>query len=128
MSQVLQLGIENLELEMVTARCRGKITRSLVRAVKVPVIYKLAAARWSILESCKAVVKEGAGAVTLMNRYVGFLVDIENARPHLNSKAVLKASGLPLTLRWVSEFHRMYPVSRFWGQMAVTTGRMLFSL
>ncbi len=109
--QASQLGIENLELEMVTAAdVAGKITRSIVRTVKVPVIYKLAAEDRSILESCKAVVKEGAAAVTLMNRYVGFLVDIENARPHLNSKAGIGGPwALPLTLRWVSEFHQMYP-------------------
>ncbi len=109
--QVSQLGLEDTSKELITAAgIAGTIAREVVKAVNVPVIYKVAAEDAEKLETVKSVQDAGVHAVTLMNRYVGFLVDIETGKPHIGSKAGVGGPWmLPLSLRWVSEAYQKYP-------------------
>jgi dihydroorotate dehydrogenase (fumarate)/dihydropyrimidine dehydrogenase (NAD+) subunit PreA len=109
--QVSQLGLSQSEMELVKSHeIAGLIAKSVIGAVSVPVIYKVAAEGHDIIETCRAVKEAGAAGATLINRYVGFLVDIESGKPHLNSMAGVGGPWvLPLTLRWVSQVYRTYP-------------------
>lgn len=97
-----------------------EIAENVVKAVKVPVIYKVAAEDPELLRTAAAVVDAGIDAVTLINRYGTFMVDIENGRPHIDSWAA--AGGpwmLPLSLKWVSRFHQAYPNTTIFGSNGV---------
>lgn len=109
--QVSQLGLENGTMELIKSyEIAEKVTKSITSVVDIPVIYKVAAEDKNILETCLAVKKAGAAAVTLLNRFVGFLVDIETGKPHIGSKGGVGGPWvLPLTLRWISETHQLCP-------------------
>jgi len=99
------------KLDLVTSADIAKYqTESVVKAVSIPVIYKVAADDLDKMATCKAVKSAGAVAVTVMNRYPGFLVDIETGRPVINSWAGVGGPWmLPLSLRWVSRVHQADP-------------------
>ena len=109
--QVSQLGLVDDSMELVKATdIAAIITEKVVEAVDVPIIYKVAAETENILETCRAVKNAGAKAVTLINRHVGFAVDIEKGEPHLMSKAGIGGPWmLPLSLRWVAECYQADP-------------------
>jgi dihydroorotate dehydrogenase (fumarate)/dihydropyrimidine dehydrogenase (NAD+) subunit PreA len=109
--QVSQLGLNQTDMELVKSHeIAGIIAKAVIDAVSVPVIYKVAAEDRDIIETCRAVKEAGAAGVTLINRYVGFLVDIESGKPHLNSMAGVGGPWvLPLSLRWVSQVHKAHP-------------------
>ena len=115
--QVSQLGLDHSDMELVKSHeIAGIIAKAVIDAVKVPVIYKVAAEDHDILETCRAVKEAGAAGVTLINRYVGFLVDIESGKPHLNSMAGIGGPWvLPLSLRWVSQVHKAHPDLSIFG-------------
>lgn len=109
--QVTQLGLDDSSMEYIEShQIAGIITEKITSSVDIPVIYKVGAEDKNILETCHSVRKAGASAVTLINRYVGFLVDIEKGEPHINTKAGVGGPWvLPLTLRWVSESYQNDP-------------------
>jgi len=115
--QVSQLGLSETELELVKSHeIAGIIAKAVASAVSVPVIYKVAAEDRDIIETCRAVKEAGAAGVTLINRYVGFLVDIESGKPHINSMAGVGGPWvLPLSLRWVSQVHKAHPDLAIFG-------------
>lgn len=115
--QVSQLGLSQTDMELVKSHdIAGMIAKAVTDAVSIPVIYKVAAEGHDIIETCRAVKEAGAAGVTLINRYVGFLVDIESGSPHLNSMAGVGGPWvLPLSLRWVSQVHKAHPDLRIFG-------------
>lgn len=81
-----------------------EITRAVARAVKIPVSVKLTPQVADVTEMAKAVKDAGASAVTIINRFVGFCLDIETASPYINGWAGVGGPWVkPLTLRWVSK-------------------------
>lgn len=109
--QVSQLGLDQSDMELVKSHeIAAIITKAVTSAVSIPVIYKVAAEGHDIIETSRAVKEAGASGVTLINRYVGFLVDIETGKPHLNSMAGIGGPWvLPLSLRWVSQVNKACP-------------------
>ncbi len=109
--QVSQLGLTDDSMELVrSSDIAAVITEKIVKSVDIPIIYKVAAENENILETCRAAKNAGAAAVTLINRHVGFAVDIENGVPHLMSKAGIGGPWmLPLSLRWVAECYQGNP-------------------
>jgi dihydroorotate dehydrogenase (fumarate)/dihydropyrimidine dehydrogenase (NAD+) subunit PreA len=82
----------------------SEITHAVVQAVKVPVIVKLTPQVVDVLEMVKAVKSAGASAVTIINRFVGFCLDIETGKPYLHGWAGVGGPWVkPLTLRWISK-------------------------
>jgi dihydroorotate dehydrogenase subfamily 1 len=82
----------------------SEITQAVVKAVKVPVIVKLTPQVADVVEMVKAVKSAGASAVTILNRFVGFCLDIETGKPYLDGWAGVGGPWVkPLTLRWVSK-------------------------
>ncbi len=82
----------------------AEITYAVTRAVKVPVGIKLTPQVTDVVEMVKAVKSAGASSATIINRFVGFALDIETGKPHINGWAGVGGPWVkPLTLRWVSK-------------------------
>jgi len=83
-----------------------EITQAVVEAVKVPVMVKLTPQVADMVEMTKTVKAAGASAVTLTNRFVGFCLDVETAKPYIHGWAGVGGPWVkPLTLRWISKVH-----------------------
>lgn len=61
----------------------GKITRACRRATRLPLWVKLSPNVTDIRDTAKAAEAEGADAVSLVNTFVGMVVDVEKRRPVL---------------------------------------------
>jgi dihydroorotate dehydrogenase subfamily 1 len=81
-----------------------EITYAVTQAVKVPVGVKLTPQVADVVEMVKAVKSAGASSATIINRFVGFALDIETGKPYINGWAGVGGPWVkPLTLRWVSK-------------------------
>jgi len=84
----------------------SEITQTVVQAVKIPVMIKLTPQVADVVEMAKAVKEAGASAVTIINRFVGFCLDIETGKPYIHGWAGVGGPWVkPLTLRWVSKVY-----------------------
>lgn len=119
--QAGQLKVDSSKELVTSSEWAGIIAKSVVDAVSIPVIYKVAAEDPDIKGTCKAVKKSGITAVTLINRFSGFLVDIEKGAPHINSWAGVGGPWmLPLSLKWVSRIHEDDPNYPIFGSNGAT--------
>lgn len=85
------------------------ITRAVAEAVQVPIMIKVTPQVTDLMEFSGRLHKAGADAVTLTNRYLGFIPDIETAKPLIYGWAGAGGPWVkPLTLRWISQIHRQY--------------------
>ncbi|MBM4348960.1 MAG: dihydroorotate dehydrogenase [Deltaproteobacteria bacterium] len=84
----------------------SEITHHVVNAVKIPIIIKLTPQVADVVEMARGVQSSGASAVTIINRFVGFCLDIETGKPYIHGWAGVGGPWVkPLTLRWVSKIH-----------------------
>ncbi|MBM4350165.1 MAG: hypothetical protein FJ106_09815 [Deltaproteobacteria bacterium] len=82
------------------------ITYQVTKSVKIPVIIKLTPQVADVVEMARVVQSAGASAVTIINRFVGFCLDIETGKPHIHGWAGVGGPWVkPLTLRWVSKIY-----------------------
>ncbi|MBS3906004.1 MAG: tRNA-dihydrouridine synthase [Syntrophaceae bacterium] len=82
------------------------ITHQVTRSVKIPVIIKLTPQVADVVDMARAVQSAGGSAVTIINRFVGFCLDIETGRPYIHGWAGVGGPWVkPLTLRWVSKVY-----------------------
>jgi len=82
----------------------SEITYRVTKAVKVPIGVKLTPQVTDVVEMVKAVKSAGASYVTIINRFVGFALDIETGKPYIHGWAGVGGPWVkPLTLRWVSK-------------------------
>lgn len=80
------------------------------QAVSVPLIAKLTPQVTDMVEMARVARDAGASAVTLTNRFMGFAVDPEEARPHIYGWAGVGGPWVkPLSLRWISKTHVAMP-------------------
>lgn len=87
-------------------KAASDITYQVTKAVKIPVIIKLTPQVADVVEMAKAVQSAGASAVTIINRFVGFCLDIETGKPYIHGWAGVGGPWVkPLTLRWVSKIY-----------------------
>jgi dihydroorotate dehydrogenase (fumarate)/dihydropyrimidine dehydrogenase (NAD+) subunit PreA len=85
----------------------SKIVEAVTQNVSIPVIVKLTPQVADMLEMAIAVKEAGASAVTVMNRFVGFCVDVEKAEPYIYGLAGVGGPWMkPLTLRWIYQIYR----------------------
>lgn len=84
----------------------SEITSIVAGSVKIPVVVKLTPQVTSPLEIAKKVKEAGAAAVTVLNRYVGFAVDIDAGKPFIGGAAGVGGPWVKyMVLRWVHEIH-----------------------
>ena len=85
------------------------ITGAVAQAVRVPIMIKVTPQVTDLVEFSGRLMKAGATAVTLTNRFLGFLPDIETAKPLIYGLAGAGGPWVkPLTLRWISQVHCHY--------------------
>jgi dihydroorotate dehydrogenase (fumarate)/dihydropyrimidine dehydrogenase (NAD+) subunit PreA len=63
----------------------AEITRTVVRAVRIPVITKLTPQVNNPTAVAQAVKAAGASGVTVINRFTGFAVNIEEGKPYIST-------------------------------------------
>lgn len=86
-----------------------EITQAVAEAVHVPIMIKVTPQVTDLIEFSGRLHKAGAAAVTLTNRYLGFVPDIETGKPLIYGGAGAGGPWIkPLTLRWISEVHSQY--------------------
>lgn len=90
------------------------ITRRVSEAVKVPVMIKVTPQVTSLVEFAGRLMDNGAKAVTLTNRFIGFVPDIETGKPLIYGRAGVGGPWVkPLTMRWIHD------VRNAWKQRGV---------
>jgi len=86
-----------------------EITNAVAEAVSVPIMIKVTPQVTDLIEFSGSLMKAGAAAVTLTNRFLGFVPDIETGRPFVYGKAGVGGPWIkPLTLRWINEVRAAY--------------------
>jgi len=86
-----------------------EITREVVKAVKIPVMIKVTPQVTDLVLFSELLKKAGASAVTLTNRFIGFVPDIETGKPFIYGQAGAGGPWVkPLTLRWINEVHKAF--------------------
>ena len=82
------------------------IVKAVSESVSIPLIIKLTPQVVDVVEMAKAMQISGAAAVTLINRYVGFVVNAETGKPIILGSAGVGGPWVkPLTLRWIYEVY-----------------------
>lgn len=80
------------------------ITQRVAEALDIPVIIKVTPQVTDLVLFSDMLHKAGAQAVTLTNRFIGFVPDIETGKPQIYGKAGVGGPWTkPLTLRWINE-------------------------
>lgn len=86
-----------------------EITRVVSEAVQVPVMIKVTPQVTDLVEFSGRLVEVGASAVTLTNRFIGFIPDVETGKPLIYGQAGVGGPWIkPLTLRWINEVRAAY--------------------
>ncbi|NQU14822.1 MAG: tRNA-dihydrouridine synthase [Desulfobacteraceae bacterium] len=86
-----------------------EITQAVCEAVNVPIMVKVTPQVTDLVEFSGRLKKAGASAVTLTNRFLGFVPDIETGKPFVYGQAGVGGPWIkPLTLRWISEVRKAY--------------------
>jgi len=84
----------------------AEITSIVTGSIDIPVVVKLTPQVTNLIEVARRVKEAGAAAVTVINRYVGFAVDIETGKPYIGGAAGVGGPWAKyLVLRWVHEIH-----------------------
>lgn len=84
----------------------AEVTEKVVSAVGIPVVVKLTPQVTSVVDVAKSVQEAGAAGVVVINRFVGFAVDIEKGEPYIGGPAGVGGPWVRyLTLRWVHEIY-----------------------
>jgi len=97
-----------------------EITQAVCQAVHVPVMIKVTPQVSSLIDFCGRLKEAGAAAVTLTNRFLGFVPNIETGKPLIYGQAGIGGPWIkPLTLRWVHNIRQEYKDDLF---IAATNG------
>ena len=85
----------------------SEIVSAVTQSVSIPIIVKLTPQVADVVEIARAVKEAGASAVTILNRFVGFCVDVERGEPYIYGTAGVGGPWVkPLNLRWVYQIYR----------------------
>lgn len=86
-----------------------EITQAVCEAVSVPVMIKVTPQVTDLIDFCGRLMKVGAKAVTLTNRFIGFVPDIQTGKPFIYGLAGVGGPWIkPLTLRWIHNIRQAY--------------------
>jgi dihydroorotate dehydrogenase/Pyruvate/2-oxoacid:ferredoxin oxidoreductase delta subunit len=86
-----------------------EITQAVAEAVGVPIMIKVTPQVNDLIAFAGRLKEVGAAAVTLTNRFIGFVPDIETGKPLIYGQAGIGGPWIkPLTLRWINEVRKAY--------------------
>lgn len=95
-------------------RIMAEVTKVVKENSSVPVIMKLTPETADMIPVAKAAKDAGADALTVMNRYMGFSIDIETGRPEIDGFAGVGGPwGKPLALRWIGKITQKVDIPIF---------------
>jgi dihydroorotate dehydrogenase (fumarate)/dihydropyrimidine dehydrogenase (NAD+) subunit PreA len=85
------------------------ITHAVAEALTIPIMIKVTPQVADLVHFTGMLQDAGAAAVTLTNRFLGFVPDIETGRPLIYGQAGVGGPwAKPLTLRWINEVRKAY--------------------
>ncbi len=88
------------------ADATAEVTARMAEAVDIPLMVKLTPEAYNLTEIARAARDAGAASVAVNSRFVGFAVDIDNAKPYLDGPAGIGGPGVKyMTLRWIHDIH-----------------------
>lgn len=86
-----------------------EITQEVSKAVKIPIMIKVTPQVTDLIDFTGRLLEAGAKAVTLTNRFIGFVPDIKTGKPLIYGKAGIGGPWTkPLTLRWIHDVRSVY--------------------
>jgi dihydroorotate dehydrogenase (fumarate)/dihydropyrimidine dehydrogenase (NAD+) subunit PreA len=86
-----------------------EICQAVAEAVSIPVMIKVTPQVTDLVLFAGKLKEAGAAAVTLTNRFIGFVPDIETGRPLIYGKAGIGGPWVkPLTLRWIHDVRQAF--------------------
>jgi dihydroorotate dehydrogenase (fumarate)/dihydropyrimidine dehydrogenase (NAD+) subunit PreA len=86
-----------------------EITAAVADAVDIPIMIKVTPQVSDLVGFSGRLKEAGAAAVTLTNRFIGFIPDIETGRPLIYGQAGVGGPWTkPLTLRWINEVRQAF--------------------
>jgi dihydroorotate dehydrogenase subfamily 1 len=86
-----------------------EITQAVAEAVGVPIMIKVTPQVTDLVHFSGRLIEMGAKAVTLTNRFIGFVPDIDTGKPVIYGQAGIGGPWIkPLTLRWINEVHAKF--------------------
>ena len=84
-----------------------EIVQELMKQVTIPIFIKLTPQQPDLVVTSKAVKAAGAAAVTCLNRFLGFCIDIEKEKPYTWGWGSVGGPWmLPIASRWISEIYK----------------------
>ena len=87
-------------------RVTAELTERIRAAISIPVMVKLTPETHNLTAIASAARDAGAASVAVNSRFVGFAVDIDNARPYLDGLAGIGGPWVKyLTLRWIHDIY-----------------------
>ncbi len=88
------------------ANVTAEVVRRIKEAVDIPLMVKLTPEAHNLTEIAQAARNAGAESVAANSRFVGFAVDIENAKPYIDGLAGVGGPWVKyITLRWVHDIY-----------------------
>lgn len=86
-----------------------EITQAVAEVVNIPIMIKVTPQVTDLVSFSGRLKAVGAAAVTLTNRFIGFVPDIETGRPMIYGQAGIGGPWVkPLTLRWINEVRQAF--------------------
>jgi len=91
-----------------------EITEAVAQAVDIPIMIKVTPQVTDLVGFSGQLKAVGAAAVTLTNRFIGFVPDIETGKPMIYGQAGIGGPWTkPLTLRWINEVRQAFKKELF---------------
>jgi dihydroorotate dehydrogenase subfamily 1 len=85
------------------------ICQAVSEAVQIPIAVKLTPQVTDLVQLAGRLKRVGATAVTLTNRFIGFVPDIRTGKPLIYGKAGVGGPWIkPMTLRWIHDVYLAY--------------------
>ncbi|MCL5265364.1 MAG: tRNA-dihydrouridine synthase [Chloroflexi bacterium] len=89
----------------------AELTHAITSAVKIPIVVKLTPQVSDVVSVAKAVKEAGAAGLTVINRFVGFAVNIETGKPYIDGRAGVGGPWVKvLALNYLSQIHEAVPL------------------
>lgn len=84
----------------------AEVTARIAEAVNIPLMVKLSPEAHNLTDIARAARDAGAASVAVNSRFVGFAVDIDNARPYIDGPAGIGGPWVKyMTLRWIHDIY-----------------------
>ncbi len=91
-----------------------EISQAVAEAVTVPIMIKVTPQVTDLVQFAARLKEVGVAAVTLTNRFIGFVPDVESGKPLIYGQAGIGGPWIkPLTLRWINEVRRAHKEELF---------------